>query len=538
MDRATAPSPAAPRRRGEAARALLVAGACAASACALNQQGVTPPVDTFFYPASAIVDPTASWLFVTNSNADLRYNDGTLVMVDLNQAKRDRTQRSGLVPAVGGAQETWELCPQEDYVSPLYRSDPQICCWDRLDHGILNCDERRYVQASSTVAIGSFAAGMVWQPYCSGRCDMKDMICSPDAKRGRLLIGVRGDTSLTEVDVDLSKASPFDCGQPAGGSPAECSAASRIIDTKSALVTEATDKAAPPVPLPDEPYALALDSRLSLLYVGHLVGSTATVNTGGVSLFDVSSSAPLTNDNFISPFGSPFPPNSAGAYGITALKLHVPLGQSAVVGASQEIFASSRYVPLVTAMVPFGMLSQCPGDVTDEGVQPAGDTFNSEQLGSEMRGIEFIDPPAPDASTPPPPAQRAYALQRVPPYLVGFGISANEAGGTSATPTDLLETCSSPTFLYQHDAGAGTRLYVSCFDTGEVYVFDPTGPTLETIFQAGRGPAGIVFPDADPTIAYLIGFSDNNVSVLDLAPGSATQYHVIQRLGFPSVTPR
>lgn len=538
MDRATAPSPAAPRRRGEAARALLVAGACAVSACALNQQGVTPPADTFFYPASALADSTASWLFVTNSNADLRYNDGTLVMVDLNQAKRDRTERGGLVPAVGGVQETWELCPQEDYVSPLDRGNPQICCWDRLDHSILNCDERRYVQASATVAIGSFAAGMVWQPYCSGRCDMKNMICSPDANRGRLLIGVRGDTSLTEVDVDLGKANPFDCGQPAGMTPGECNAASRIIDTTSALVTEATDQAAPLVPLPDEPYALALDPQLGLLYVGHLVGNTATIDTGGVSLFDVSSSAPLTSDNFISPFGSPFPANSAGAFGITALKLHVPLGQSTGGGATQEVFASSRYIPLVTAMVPFGNLLHCPGDVTDEVVVPAGDTFNSELVGSEMRGIEFIEPPAAGASTLPPPAERAYALQRVPPALVGFAISTNKAGATSATPTDVLETCSSPTFLYQHDAGAGSRLFVSCFDTGEVYVFDPTGPTLETIFQAGRGPAGIVFPEADPTIAYLIGFSDNNVSVLDLAPGSATQYHVIQRLGFPSVTPR
>ena len=39
-------------------------------------------------------------------------------------------------------------------------------------------------------------------------------------------------------------------------------------------------------------------------------------------------------------------------------------------------------------------------------------------------------------------------------------------------------------------------------------------------------------------LAYVLNFSQNDVSVLDLAPGSPTQYHVIQRLGFPSVTPR
>ena len=101
----------------------------------------------------------------------------------------------------------------------------------------------------------------------------------------------------------------------------------------------------------------------------------------------------------------------------------------------------------------------------------------------------------------------------------------------------MIETCSSPTFLYQHDTGEGPRLYVNCFDTGEVYVFDPAGPTLLTTFFVGRGPAGMVFDTARP-LAYVLDFSQNDVSVLDLAPGSPTQYHVIQRLGFPAVTPR
>ena len=98
-------------------------------------------------------------------------------------------------------------------------------------------------------------------------------------------------------------------------------------------------------------------------------------------------------------------------------------------------------------------------------------------------------------------------------------------------------TCSSPTFLYKRDMGDGVRLYVNCFDTGEVYVFDPAGPILMTTFQVGRGPAGMIFDDAHK-VAYVLDFSQNDVSVVDLAPGSATQYHVVQRLGFPTVTPR
>jgi hypothetical protein len=173
-------------------------------------------------------------------------------------------------------------------------------------------------------------------------------------------------------------------------------------------------------------------------------------------------------------------------------------------------------------------------------VEPAGDSLNPSLVGSEMRGVAFIDPPPTTSNMMPPPAMaasRAYALERVPPDLVGFDIATNGAGVTTAIPTDFTETCSSPTFLYQHDSGQGPRLYVNCFDTGEIYVFDPAVPTLITTFQIGRGPAGLVFDDLRKQ-AYVIGFSDNNLSVVDLAPGSQTQYHVIQRIGFPTVMPR
>ena len=62
-------------------------------------------------------------------------------------------------------------------------------------------------------------------------------------------------------------------------------------------------------------------------------------------------------------------------------------------------------------------------------------------------------------------------------------------------------------------------------------------PRLVKTFLVGRGPAGLVFDTARP-LAYVLDFSDNNVSVLDLAPGSPTEYHVVQRIGFPRVTPR
>jgi hypothetical protein len=562
MNRAPVPPPASsPRPRAAAARALGLV-ALAASACSLSQNGVTPPGDTFFYPTSAIMNPTdtaGQWLYVANSNADLRFNDGTLVMVNVGQEIRDGN--GNLLQA--GAEsdratpERWGACPQEDYVNPLPRSDAPICCRDLLDPNIINCDERLYVAADASVSIGSFAAGMVWQPFCNladgsytNPCSDTTVTCPPGENAGRLLIGVRGDTSLTNVDV----APVGTYGNPSPVHPAfHCTSGGltstlgqcdlKVQDTSSPLDLEMGDPSAAQVPLPDEPYALAIDPTRGYLYVGHLVGSTSVQNSGGVSLFDASGAA-LTVDpqfplppTFIAPFGPPFPSNSSGLFGVTNLHMHESLGNSP--GSGKNLFVSSRYVPQVSSMTPIGppLCQPGSGPEQDDVLIGAGDTLNAQLAGSEMRGVEFLEPPPNNDPSLPSYATRAFALQRVPPALVAFDIAHNQSGATIVTPTDVTETCSSPTFLYQNDAGDGPRLFVNCFDTGEVYVFDPTGPSLITTLMVARGPAGMVF-DATRPVAYVLSFTQNNVVVVDLAPGSPTQYHVVQRLGFPTVTPR
>ena len=561
------PPPASTRTRGAAARALALA-ALAASACSLSQNGVDPPADTFFYPTGAIMNPTdtaGNWLYVANSNADLRFNDGTLVMVNVG-TQTDLGTMSG---AAFDRTQFWPQCPQEDYVNPLPRSDAPICCRDLLDPNIINCDERRYVAADATVSIGSFAAGMAWQPFCNLDgffADPSTQACPVDPATnttvespGRVLIGVRGDTSLTDVDVvpagpqgapygNVTPRPAFHCTKNNDAltpTLAECD--QKIQENGTTLTVLAGDTSASQVNLPDEPYALALDPTQGFLYVGHLVGNTSTQDSGGVSLFDSSGvglvkppSFPLP-PNFIAPFGSPFPANSAGQFGITNLHMHEGLGSPP--GQNIKIFASSRYVPLVTSMTVIGP-SNGDSSIQDNVIISAGDTLSSGLVGSEMRGVEFIEPPPGQTNTSLPNyASRAFALQRVPPDLVGFDISQTYDGATTVTPTDLTETCSSPTFLYQYPAASDVtsdnppRLFINCFDTGEVYVFDPAVPSLITTLMVGRGPAGMVF-DAHNAVAYVLNFTQNNVVVLDLAPGSPTQYHIIQRLGFPTVTPR
>ena len=525
------------------AHVLLLLACASAPACGLNQAGVDPLENTIAYPASAVMDKNGDWLFVTNSNADLRYNDGTLIAFSLVRAAADR---------VPGAHP--DECPAVNYDNPLHSSYPiDFCCRDALDPNLVNCDERQYVgdpdhqgDGSYNVRIGSFAAGMVRQePKCPEvpnpnydpnapndpakakyvPCDLCSGYTSDD---DRLLIGVRGDTSLTYVDVQSQGADTpplLKCvGAPtapeAPGGFVTCDDAHRIITAKSGLAAVSRDAMPDPmppdIPLPDEPYALAVDAHDGLLFIGHLSGNTTRPYTGGFSLFDISPGGPgnphLDAPRFIAPFPSPFSANSVGAVGVTALNAK----------DDGTVYASSRYTPQVAGL---GTTAQCPVEgspVREIAAFPNGEYYNPPLAGSETRGIQFVN-------------GAAFVLQRSPPALVRF-LPPNSPL-YAGTPTDILETCSSPTFLDKYDSGVGERLFVTCFADGEIYVYDPSVPRLVKTFPVGRGPSGLVF-DEERNVAYVVGFGDNNISVIDLAPGSPTEYHVVQHIGFPRVTPR
>jgi hypothetical protein len=491
------------------------------SGCGLNQNGVPPPLDHISFPGSALVDPYGHWLYVANSNSDLRYNNGTLVSVDLDHVAADRAK-------------TWSLCPSADYIRPD-DPDTDYCCWNYLDHTILDCDERKYIDGDKTVIIGSFAAGMVFQSFEDPACPQPQpsttpasltasattrhpcyVNCEKPKASGRLFLGVRGNSTITYTDVAGSDTTPsFSCKEHPDG---------KVGCTVSEVPDPPAGTAA--VLLPDEPYSLSLDPDSDLLYVGHLRGDIAHADTGGVSLFDVSGSSTGGEPVYIGPSRSVFSSDANGQFGITSLTRNASNGLT---------YATSRYTTSAIGIVtPLNAMVGCLSPQSSKGlfIQATSDVFTTPLVGTEIRGIQFM-----------PDSPRAYLLQRVPPALVGFDI-ANGAGGLFGNiPSDILETCQSPTFLQIDPTKTSPDLYVTCFDAGQVYVFDPAVPRLTNVVDAGRGPAGLAFAPGPSSVdkkllAYVVGFSANNISVLDLTPGSPTRYHVIQRIGFSSPNPR
>jgi DNA-binding beta-propeller fold protein YncE len=499
------------RRPGLAARGFrgdlifrllaLAAGGAMTAACGLNQQGVSPPVGDVFFPAGAMIDTSGNWLYVTNSNSDLRYNDGTLIAMDLVKARADRE-----LPGVG----QWSTCPKLNYVRPATEPDSDYCCWDLLDRQVLLCDSRRYVDRDTTVRIGSFGGSMVWEPTClnAPSCTQRD------PQNGRLFITVRGNSSITVVDsvlgADGRRKMACAGADPTAAAPFEgCDADHKIVDRAHSPETPAAEI----VRLVEEPYALGLDLSNKTLLVGHLRG-------GAISLIDLSHSPPA----LVGPYSGFVPPDGNGQRGITSL-FGPALGG--------HFYASSRFTPrtvgVTTTFLDRGMGQASSLD--NVAIVGTGELFVTNQPGTETRGIRFV--PVNDDEQKAEGVSRAFVLQRNPPVLVGFRMP-------DRVPVDVLETCNAPAFLDDnHARGNDLRLYVTCFEDGEVYVFDPHIPRLVDIIEVGRGPAGLALdPTGKGDVMYVVGFGANNISVVDIKPGSPTENHVIQRLGFPSAVPR
>jgi len=105
-------------------------------------------------------------------------------------------------------------------------------------------------------------------------------------------------------------------------------------------------------------------------------------------------------------------------------------------------------------------------------------------------------------------------------------------GTVSNAPVGFVEVCSGPTSMQLHDAGRGERIYVTCYDAGEIDVVDPVTLSVVAI-DAGAGPTSLVFSPLDPAAAYVASFANSHLSIIDLAPGSPTEYRVVLRIGLP-----
>jgi len=282
--------------------AVLVAG------CTASGEQVRPPDDQIFFPSGVALAPGANaadpepTLFVVSSNAELRYDTGSVVAVDLD--------------VIDALIDTW--------LGGSVPDDPagcQNCCAeDAFSHGTLTCDEAAAIVPATMVRTGNFSTDLVVQTLASGAL--------------RLLVPVRGDPSLTWIDYDPASGT-LDCG--GGGDQPICDDAHRLTRLRN-------DSNLPA--LASEPFGVFVDG-------GNQYGVLTHLNNGTVTLFDAPAdgSPPVLVDALAGLFGASPTTGARSSVGVAGRTPGTP-GDLIYVTSSTDARVQLLYVTRNAADVP------------------------------------------------------------------------------------------------------------------------------------------------------------------------------------------
>ena len=454
---------------------VLLAALALTAGChySLNDPGTDPLPAQFYFPSGLAVDAAHNILYVSNANADLRYGGGTVQAVDL--ARFDKAV--------------------SDFHAKTANADTGLCVTDALDPLVVDCDETPFIFGDQTVKVGNFAGSI-------------RILANPATpEQVRLFVGVRGDPSVTWIDVDYAggagstttgiAAPSMSCYDNATASralphqPPACDASHLIqhfFDPTIGCDNPTGGQPPPPdcpqglTPLPTEPFGMVLDSGneptgepYSRLVVSHLGG-------GQVSVIDT------TGSPFIRSVSQPFfTADAAGHHGAFSLSGAFSAGND----GRQIFFQADGNRAFLTENNPPSVV------VVDTRPSPLSSTLPLNQV------VDIVD-----------------VCQNPSHMLVR---SVESAGAPGAPPLPQ------------------TRIYVVCFLSNQVMVIDPDRPEVLDTILLGRGPTEIAYyqrpvaPGAGVPShrAYVSNFGEWTVSMIDLDPGSPTENRVIARIGLP-----
>ena len=215
-------------------RALALVSVTAAAACTAPAKEVSPPQDQFFWPTGLAISPDESMLFVANANSDLRYDSGSIDVIDLN--------------AVETALSGWAV---DD---PTKRVLAAGCTQDTSFSQTMVCDETPFIRADKGIRTGNFATAISVQDKGAGG-------------NLRLVVPVRGDPSITWVDWDAASQA-LTCGPTDSGGFPLCDDPHRITHMRNDSTLAA---------IADEPFDVFVDSGNQYAVVTHLTSATVTL---------------------------------------------------------------------------------------------------------------------------------------------------------------------------------------------------------------------------------------------------------------------
>jgi hypothetical protein len=476
-----------------------------------EKPGLDPPLDRFFFPTGMALSPDGRYLFVSNGNSDLKYNGGTVVVVDMVEAI-DR------LDALWSPDATDVDRPQDllDRVAATCRYAPQ-------NPQLVECHEEDVgqtpglVMSDLTVRTGFYPSFLALEQVTPDSCFSPQPAPGEDKLLYRLYTPVRGDPSLTFIDIsataDSSEVTCMDCGEGCETTDIrDCKSDYRLNAPSAARQVYVDDT------LPAEPFAMALEPAGGFLILAHLAG-------GSLSLVDLcgdpTSERPDLVDVLVGVMGQDADGRSGG-FNVVQRDKTDPCGWFYVsnraaaqlmtlrVDGCNEPAGADRGLrlvmgPSIILTAPFGPL----------------------ESGADLRGM------ATSAD-----GNRLFALSRTPPSLLVVDTSLSN-GQPRNEFLDAVEICPKPSVMRLRTGPQGRTLaYTVCFASGEIYVVDTHDAQVVDRIEAGGGPHDLVLmPDtASPELrgfGLVTNFGEHTVGVLDLRPDSETYHQLIGRLGWP-----
>jgi len=217
--------------------------------CTADAEDVRPPRNELFFPTGLAMAESAGIAFVTNANSELRWDSGTITVLDLDR--------------VDAAVEAWTT--RREIPAGDQDGDGEIDCEQDPDRSeTLTCDEFLFIRDDAGVRIGNFASEIAVQGLDGGAL--------------RLIVPTRGDPSVTWVDWDGDRLTCSPGGEPHS-----------LCDEDHRLAFVMNDADQPG--LPEEPFGVYADTAGEFAMVTHLSSGAVTLidspRQGTVQITDV-----------------------------------------------------------------------------------------------------------------------------------------------------------------------------------------------------------------------------------------------------------
>jgi len=541
-------------------------------ACYSTGEGIAPPLGSIYFPTGLAVSRGGDHLYVVNSDFDLQYNSGTLQSLNLSRIR-------ALIPR---GCSTDSECPGDKYcdlpTAPNDSTEHSFWCVDREGPfqgqlcpslGVRSNSERITAPGrcasvnvqtpqdggetllSDSVAIGAFATDMLTRNF-------------PDDSKfvERIFIPVRGESSVNWIDV--TAAGKLDCGQASGTS----------CDTLHRAGQDPTDNSRG-LRMPPEPYAIAATADASAIVVTHQTQGSLSllVNdwTEGPRLAFVATGLPTM------PIAATSVPEPAvvqsGSYSrapgfliayataarvdlfrfasdavSTPARPYLELTSSASVAINSGSYdirgiaiddSDRRTCESTAKSSSASCTANCQSagsdDVRAQCVASCQTALDSELMGCANVPLDIYASSRSPASllighTTPntqqsPNSEIPYFSNAVPlatgPSRISIGSIINEQG--------LLET----------------RVFIVCFDSRSIAIYDPVVRDVEAWITTGRGPQAMAFDVVAPSTgneghayAYVGHFTDSYLGVIELDRRRGRSYGSIVLSVGPVTPPR